>query len=229
VYRITFFLCSILIISCRGNDPSPATLVQASLDAVGTREARNEVKNITALANCVSKRGRYQTEVRTALPGYTYFRQTFSDSTTYEANIHGKINGVRTGSTTPLPPEVVFAIRSHEFHAILFQLNERIHDFKFFTLPDTLSSDLIGVQGKDELDHICFLFFDAHTKLLREIHFEDPMDKSTIIKVSFSNWKKSGKLRLPYFVAIHQGNKFFTFDFVRININDPAFQEIPLR
>jgi hypothetical protein len=229
MYRTAFVAFALLFISCRGNDTSPAALVQASLDAMGTREARNEVKNITALANCVSQRGTYQTEVRTALNGYTYFKQTFSDSTRYEASIHGKIKGVRAGSAAPLPPEVVFAIRSHEFHGILFQLNERIHDFAFLNVPDTLSPGLVGLQGKDELDHVCFVFFDANTRLIREIHFEDPMDEKTSIKVSFSNWKKTGKLQLPYFVSINQGGKLFTFDFVQISLNDPAFREITLR
>lgn len=203
------------------------TLIQSSLNSITPASGRTEVKYITTLAKCRSARGLYQTETHTALHnGYTFFRQVFHDSTPgFQAVIHHKTRGVQAGDTAALPPALVYAIRTHEFHASLLQLNERFHAFKKPVRVTVEGSVLFKLDAKDELDHPCQLLIEPETRHIRHLHFQNPMDEKERIEVTFSDWRLAGTLNLPHHINIRQGGKLFEFDFIRIIINDPQFKE----
>lgn len=200
-------------------------VIEASLDAIGTKADREKIQNLVSLADCISPKGKYTTEIHTASPGYSYFKQVYSYKPgSFEAVIENKTNGYVIGdSIKPLAKEAVYAIRSHEFHNMVLEVDQRFHDYG---KPENIKADgmkAYRLKAKDELNNECTLFFDVDTGLLSALHFQNPDSTKEIIKIKFSNWKKLQYLLLPQHVDIDQAEKLYTFDFTKVIFNSPDF------
>lgn len=219
-------LLSIFLYSCANENKQTAEeVIQTSLDAVGTKADREKIQNLVSLADCMSPKGKYTTEIHTASPGYSYFKQVYSyKPAAFEAVIENKTQGYVIGdSIKSLPKEAVYTIRSHEFHNIIFEVDQRFHDFE---KPENIEADgmkAYRLKAKDELKNECTLFFDIKTGLLSALHFQNPADAKEIIKIKLSIWKKLQDLLLPQHVDIDQSGKKYTFDFTKVIFNSPDF------
>jgi hypothetical protein len=223
---IACLLLSIFLYSCANENKQTAEdVIQISLDAVGKKTDREKIQNLVSLADCISPNGKYTTEIHTAQGDYSYFKQVYSyKPVAFEAVIENKTNGYVPGdSIKPLPKEAVYTIRSHEFHNMVLEVNQRFHDFG---KPENIKADGVKayrLKAKDELNNECLLFFDVKTGLLAAIHFQNPADAKEVIKTKFSNWKKLQNLLLPQHVDIDQSGKKYTFDFTKVIFNSPDF------
>ncbi|MBK7375013.1 MAG: hypothetical protein IPJ02_05445 [Chitinophagaceae bacterium] len=220
-----------LFISCTGElrqkPKTPENIIAASLQAIGTKAVRDNINNIISLANCLSPKGRYTTEMHTARGGYAYFKQTYSyGPEPFEAVIKDKATGMQAGDPVKrLSRESIYSIRGHAFQNIVLEVDKRFHHFEEPERIDTGGVKAYRVKAKDELNNACLLFFDLETGLLSAIHIQNPADVNEIIKTSFSNWRKVQELQMPYHVEIRQGEKIFTFEFIKISFNSPGFQQ----
>lgn len=228
---LIFLLYSAFFCGCKSQTKKiPQTAketMEASLQAVGTKAERENIRNIIFLADCVSPRGSYTTEIHTAAGGYTYFKQRYSyKPAAFEAVVYNRISGVEAGDPVKqLGRDAIYTIRGHEFVNMILEVDERFHGFHD---PEIVTADgiqLYRVKAKDELDHPCYLFFDGRTNLFTALQFQNPVHEKEIISIKFAGWKKVQKLQLPHHVEITQGDKVFTFAVTKIIFNDPGFQK----
>lgn len=222
--------CVIILLSGCGDkkqDRQPGTkeLLPASLEALAPAKARDSIRNIITEANCTSPQGAYTTVVHTE-NDYMYFRQEYTYTPQpFQAILINDSTGYATGDTMPLPREAVYTIRSHAFHALLFELPQRYHAAG---QPDTVTmmqGQLYFLKAKDELGNDCTLFFDKKNSRLSSLEIKNPDKKEEAIRIVYSDWKQAGPYLLPYHIDIFQGNDIFKFDFTKIEINDPGFKK----
>lgn len=202
-------------------------VVVSSLISLGPDTARRNVENIIALADCVSPGGKYTTEVHADTGGYMLFRQEYTyKPAPFEAVIENDTIGYSMDDPSArLSKEMVYGIRSHAFHLVLLQLQQRFHSF---SKPVTVQNDsviLYRITAKDELKNDCTLYFDRTTGLLSVLEILNPDNKQEVIRTVFTDWRKTGDILLPYHIDIYQGSKWFTFDFIRIDINSLSFKK----
>jgi hypothetical protein len=228
------FLFVPLIFSCSpdeknsGNDKiSTESIINRSLDAIGNKAIRDTIQNIIAFANCISPKGVYTTEIQTDSEGYSYFKQTYSyNPQPFEAIIHHKTQGFQIGKLADaLSKEAVFAIRSHEFYDLILDVKQRFHDFSESEEIEVNKQPMYRIAAKDELNHLCLLFFDVHSDLLNEIHLQNPENEKELLIITFYDWKRVDALQLPTRVLINQSEKQYHFDFVKIQLNSPDFEK----
>jgi hypothetical protein len=225
------FLLSILLYGCSNTEEQSAEkIIQASLDAIGTRAHREKIQNLVSLADCISPTGKYTTEIHTASGGYSYFKQVYSyKPKPFEAVIENRDSGFITGDTLMrLSKETISVIRGHEFQSILLEMDKRFHDFEKPEKIDIEGVNVYRVKVKDELHNGCLLFFELKTGLLCAIHAQNPADPKEMIATEFSRWRKQQELLLPTHIAIKQGEKRYSFDFIKIVFNSPDFKKFPI-
>lgn len=225
---ICYFLAAFLLHSCSGNEiPAADDIVQASMNTIGKKEDRDKIQNLVSVADCISPRGKYSTEMHTASGGYSYFKQVYSfKPMAFEAVVEKKDKGYIIGDTlSPLSKEMIAMVRGHEFYNILLEADKRFHAFEQPLQPDSGTTKLYQVKAKDELENECILFFEQETGRLSAIHSRNPADPTEIIEISFSSWQAQQGFTLPRQVTIKQGNQYYTFDFVKVLFNSPGFKK----
>ena len=208
-------------------NPSSSAILKASLKAVGKTKTIYKIDNLISLAQCTSPSGAYTTEVHTHRNGYAYFKQVYSyRDAPFEIVTKGVSSGFIPGKAQEvISPNTVYAIRSHHFHNVILEVQHRFHDFEPAQLVMISGHDFFQIKAKDELNHPCSLFFDKSTHRLSAFHLQNPDDPLEIIKTRFSDWRNIQGLNLPQHLEIEQGDKVFTFDFVKIILNAPDFLE----
>lgn len=220
-------LLSILLYGCSSQrDQSAEEIIQASLNAVGTKPDRDKIQNLVSFAECVSPDGKYTTEIHTASDGYTYFKQVYSyNPELFEAVIENKIRGFSiSDSVKPLSKEVVYTIRGHAFQNIVLEQDKWFHDFERPVKTERDGLKMYEVKAKDELNHPCLIFFDHDSMLLTALHIQNPGDVHEVLKIKFSNWKKIQGILMPCKVTIDQSGKVYSFNFTKLRFNSPDFK-----
>ncbi len=222
-----FFLLTILLYSCSNpKDQSAEKIIQASLNAVGTKPLRDKIQNLVSFAECVSPNGNYTTEIHTDSGGYSYFKQVYSyKPKPFEAVIGHKDSGYIVGdSLIALSKAEIAMIRGHEFQNIILEVDKRFHDFDKPERIDSGGLKAYRIKAKVELNKACLLFFDLQTGMLSAIHSQNPADPKEVIEIEFSDWQEQQGLLLPEHVAIKQGEKRYSFDFTKLLFNSPDFK-----
>lgn len=226
---ICYFLSAFLLYSCSGNEiPAADDIVQASMNAIGKKEDRDKIQNLVTVADCVSPRGKYSTEIHTAAGGYSYFKQVYSfKPTPFEAVIEKKDTGHIIGDTvSPLSKVMIAMVRGHEFYTIILEADKRFHSFEQPILADSGTRKLYQIKAKDEWEYECVLFFEQETSRLSAIHSRNPAAPEEIIEISFSGWQAQQGFILPRQVTIKQGGQYYSFDFVKVLFNSPGFKKL---
>ncbi len=209
--------------------PSSPAILKASLKAIGKTKTILNFESLISVAQCTSPSGAYTTEVHTHRNGYAYFKQVYSyRESPFELITKGASSGFIPGKIQEVvSPNMVYAIRSHHFHNVILEIQQRFHDFEPAQLVTISGQNFFHINARDELTHPCSLFFDTATHRLSAFHIQNPDSSLEIIKTRFSDWRIVQGLALPHHLEIEQGDKIFTFNFVKINLNAPDFLEKP--
>ncbi|MBN8722329.1 MAG: DUF4292 domain-containing protein [Acidobacteria bacterium] len=204
-----------------------ADIIKYSVEALGETSYIKRIENIITIASCQSPEGTYTTEIHTNSKGYGYFKQVYDyKAQAFEAITQGKEEGFTLGNKIEkLPKAVVNIIRGHYFHQLILKPEDFFYDFGKVTIVEINNKKTYQLEAKDALNQECWLFFDIDTKLLRAVYIENSDNKKEIIKILFSDWKQVANLQLPHHLDINQNEKTYKFDFAKIIINSPKFEQ----
>lgn len=197
-------------------------------NSIGNISITDTLTTFQAFAECQSPEGNYATEIHSGKDDYTYFKQVYSyRDEPFVAVVHTLDSGfqINPDSTfTSLSRNTIYALKSHEFHEILFDLSNRFHQFKEPELIVEQNEKLYRVDALDALSNPIELFFDQDTGLLHGLTMRNPDNMEEIIRVTYSNPKQIQGMLLPMHVGILQGDKQYIFDYTHVKINGEDFR-----
>lgn len=212
---------------------SVADIVARSVTALGASDARAAIHSITALADCLSPTGPYQTEIYSARGDRLKFKQFRAQGKPFVAFVNGQHFWTRdesTGHANPADKALAMMIRSHEFQWIALAPLAR---FSHPVLQADEEFDGVAcskLRVTDELGNPATLFFRKQDSLLVGLLLADTRQQPlATVRVAFKEWTQVGKLKLPSKVVATDTAGDFTLHFKTIHLNqvDERIFEVP--
>lgn len=213
--------------------PTPESVVELSIAAMGGRKALNSIRSITALADCVGPNGPYKTEVYSARGGRLKFRQIRPGEKAFLSYINGNQYWTKdetSGLVSAADNRLAVMIRSHEFQMIAITPLERYGNAVFDGYEDFDGVRCLKLRVTDELGKIAYLFFREDQRLMAGVSVLDPrFETPTQVRIVFKDWMQVGKAKLPSKVIATDKSGDFTLDFKKIILNrtDERIFEVP--
>jgi len=205
--------------------PTTAEILDAAEAAMGTEEARANIRSISAIAACHGPKGDYETRIISDRNGNLSFQQFLSD----HKNIEGILDGRGWQLDNSGRPESIDAIeasvlRAHEFPMMALDLRGRFHDFKSIGRAQFEGQTTTQIAMTDDLGQSASIYFSLTSHLpVGLISTNSRTGKPATIR--FDTWRLVGGVNLVSHVTIFYGSETWVFDFKTLNLN--AADQIP--
>lgn len=213
----------LLLVTGLAQTPSPETIIENSLAAMGGRKALDAVHSLTALADCVSPKGPYKTEIHSARGDRLKFRQVPAQGTPFLAFVNGEQYWTQeeaTGQVAAADQKLAAMIRSHEFQFIAASPLARYKNPVFEGYEDFSGVRCAKLRASDELGKTAHLFFREDLKLMAGLVVIDPRSETeSRVRIVFKEWTQIGKVKLPSKVVATDNTGEFTLHFKKIILN----------
>ncbi len=209
-------------------------LFSESIEAVGSKNAIDKIKNIEAFAECIGPKGKYTTHITSFRSNKTHFKQDFSykeDS----SNIFINKDVAWAASNNSVGFEMVspfqrLVVHLHEYQKMAFDFQKMFTDFEILG-DEIFNGNLnVKVKAKNALGGTIFLFFDKQTKHLSGYILPISGSEESVKNV-FNEWKEIGGVKLPSKVTATDsfGDWVLNFKEIKLNKVDEKMLEVPPR
>lgn len=201
---------------------SPETVIERSLDAIGTRRDRERVMSIYAIADCSGPNGKYTTEIDSANGSRLVFRQFRPNGNNYVGTQNGTTSWTKRadGDFDLAGTKETFVWRAHDYQRMALEIRTRFHDFKYGGEAEFGGVPAVRLDSKDELGNEATLFFARSTGLLIGFTIRNPFSETPEpIRTVISEWKKVGTLTLPSVATVTDKTGDFVLKFREIRLN----------
>ena len=240
---ISICLCFGLVIprfaSNADAEPAPESalsVVRRSIEALGGPEAIRSVKSLRVQATCSGPRGPFETEVLSYRPESTLFRQE-SDRGSVEMVVVGDVGWTRdreSGEIKPLSAGMRSFVRSHEFHLLVLEMDQRYSDHAQAD-PD---SDQEGgspahcqlIEMRDRLNLPVSVCIASDTNLPARMTVTPAAEfGDDVIRITFEDWKRIDGVMYFHSFTLYQGEDEFRYKYQSIQPNgvDPSIFVVP--
>lgn len=214
--------------------PEAAEIFEEALDAMGGREALENVKSSSYKGTMTTPMGDVQVESRFAAPDRFLLTQVISGM----GEIGMGSNGTTAWRRSPMagyelldPEEAKQIIGQTSMHAMLLRMEEEFETIETAGRETFKESDCYKVRLRnDDEENEQYVYFDIETKLMAgvEAHHTSPQGPITIT-VQFEDWKEHGDFKLfNRLITTQQGMEMkLQFDEMTFNSVDDAVFELP--
>jgi hypothetical protein len=205
----------------------------ASTDRSYTNEME-ALKNIHAVANCNSPKGKYLTELRASNTGYFSFYQKFDDrDVPFKCVINGDSAIVLSESDQiidTLSQVDQLMIQGHNFHMMAYYPDKFFENI--YQLPRRnifRNIDVRTWQGSDPIGNKVAMHTCIDNGYVIGIEMINPLDTSETIEIFYSDYNWLKNVPLAQKIEIVQAQRdTFTFDFESLELNVDNFSQISL-
>ncbi|ANM29980.1 hypothetical protein ABI59_10960 [Acidobacteria bacterium Mor1] len=201
--------------------PSAEQLIDRMLQALGGREAIEQVDSISIEANCAGPGGRFRTWIDSIRHDRTRFRQV---SEREETEIYRVGDVVWTmdenGVAARRPSEGTAAfVAGHEFHLLFFEIERRFRDFSVGGLRETREGscrDLNMVDTAGQPASVCLAEDGMPLELVL-----NPEGAEGSVRVRFGDWVMLDGVRVFWSLRLDEGeSRHFRYTYAGIWINE---------
>lgn len=179
------------------------------------------LRNVVALADCISPQGPYQTTLKADDQGFLEFHQSYSYR---EGDFIAQIKGDSLGQSLnnqnvseTLAAETIAMLQGHNFFWMYLQPTQ------FFDLN---TDDPFHREGVDALGNPVQIRRDSHHYQVEQIFLRNPMDTAEQIEIQYLEFDSTAFGPLPLRLDVIQGGKdTFNFHFKEVKFNVEDFPQ----
>lgn len=201
---------------------TPQLLFDKSIEALGGSPVATKVLSITGIADCVSPRGPYVTELYSARPDRLLFKQIHSGREPFVAVINGAYAWSTDSATHAVhqhDPRTAAVIYSHDVLMLPLVWLERYKQFAVAPVTNFAGKLCVALNATDDLGLPCALYFDANTYRMVGLTFANPLSPEATVQIVFTVWQPCHTLLLPSTVVMTDSTGDFVFVFREVSLN----------
>jgi hypothetical protein len=205
-------------------DEDAQQIIAQMLDALGGKQAINDLRSLAVTAACSGPGGAFRTEVDSFRPGLVRFRQS-SDQNSGDGANEIWSNPDRTwsldseGRAKEHAPGVRQFVRSHEFHFEIMEVLERFSGHRMGKTANLRDQACTTVLMEDHAGQNASLCISNETRLpvMLEVN---PEGAAGPVRVWFENWQWHDDLRYFHAFDLTEGpDRSFRYDYDSIRPN----------
>ena len=168
-----------LVTSTREPDPA-ATVLAASVAALGAKEARDAIRSIRGSARGQSPKGPYTMTIDSVADGRMRFYQT-SDRGSFEAWVNANRGWTRSAEgPSKLNAPTISMLRGHEFQLMPMVLPQRFSDWQLAGRAEFGGQPCEVLRAKDDLGQPAQVFIRRDDQRLAGFIIQDPRRSGTV-------------------------------------------------
>ena len=201
------------------SDPG-GELMALAMQALGG-EGRRGVRTLRAVADCTRGESEFVTEVLSHRPDRTVFAQRSADGA-MEMWVQGDTGFLLdpdTGERQPLTEPQRQMARGHEFHFLLFDLDQRFGKLHRIGGKTVTGRACTAVSAEDENGRPAEICFDDVNHLPLALTYEPPGGGGITLTIVFERWREIDDVQYVSAFSLHQGEELFTYRYHTIEPN----------
>ena len=188
------------------------------MDAMGGREAITALGGLSVEAECNGPGGAFRTFVDSLRPDSVRFRQSSDDGETVIWSTAERTWTVEPdGTTRPLGEEVRGFVRDHEFHLLVFEVENRYADHRLGDEREIDGRDCRSIEMVDAAGRPASLWVEEESGLPLALEL-NPEQAMGPLHIRFDDWRVVEGVRFFHSFVLGEGaDRSFTYRYVKID------------